>query len=734
MAANGSDTPSQSSTASGVGDFTADLREDLLHHDPLLDCLIELTRLHGRPSTRAALSAGLPLEGCCLTPSLFARAAARGGLSSRIVRRKLGAIDAALLPVILLLKGDEACVLLGWNAAGDEARLLFPETGQGEVTLTRSELAERYVGIALFARPRFTFDARTPEVGKIVQRHWFWGALLEQAPLYRDVLGAALLINVFALVMPIFSMNVYDRVVPNNATETLWMLALGVLLVVGMDFMMRLLRGHFIDLASARIDVKLSALIMERVLGMRLEAKPASVGSFTSNLRSFESVRDFIASATVTALIDFPFALIFLLVILWISWPLVLIPIVGLIVGVIYAYVVQHKMHELSETTYRAAALRNAALVESLTALETIKTQGAEGVVQNKWERTSAFLSRTNAQMRLLSASATNGAATITQIVSVALIVAGVYLIHERMLTMGGLIAVNMLGGRAIAPLGQAVGMLMQFQNARMSLETLDKLMAQPVERPDASAFIHRPEIEGEIEFRDVSFSYPGQDEPALQNVSLRIAPGEHVVILGRTGSGKTTLQKLMLGLYQPTAGAVRIDGIDLRQLDPADLRRNVGFVGQDATLFYGTLRENIAIGAPYADDSAIVHAAEIAGLTQFVNRHPKGFDMLIGERGESLSGGQRQEVAIARAVLMDPPVLFFDEPTSAMDFTTEAAFKERLRRFAAHKTMVIVTHRSSLIDLATRMIVVDDGRIVADGPREKVVQALQSGRIGRAQ
>ena len=734
MAANGSDTPPQSSTASGVGEFTADLREDLLHHDPLLDCLVELTRLHGRPSTRAALSAGLPLEAGCLTPSLFARAAARGGLSSRIVRRKLGAIDAALLPVILLLKGDEACVLLGWNAAGDEARLLFPETGQGEVTLTRSELAERYVGIALFAWPRFTFDARTPEVGKVVQRHWFWGALLEQAPLYRDVLGAALLINVFALVMPIFSMNVYDRVVPNNATETLWMLALGVLLVVGMDFMMRLLRGHFIDLASARIDVKLSALIMERVLGMRLEAKPASVGSFTSNLRSFESVRDFIASATVTALIDFPFALIFLLVILWISWPLVLIPIVGLIVGVIYAYVVQHKMHELSETTYRAAALRNASLVESLTALETIKTQGAEGVVQNKWERTSAFLSRTNAQMRLLSASATNGAATITQIVSVALIVAGVYLIHERMLTMGGLIAVNMLGGRAIAPLGQAVGMLMQFQNARMSLETLDKLMAQPVERPDASAFIHRPEIEGEIEFRDVSFCYPGQDEPALQDVSLRIAPGEHVVILGRTGSGKTTLQKLMLGLYQPTAGAVRIDGIDLRQLDPADLRRNVGFVGQDATLFYGTLRENIAIGAPYADDSAIVHTAEIAGLTQFVNRHPKGFDMLIGERGESLSGGQRQEVAIARAVLMDPPVLFFDEPTSAMDFPTEAAFKERLRRFAAHKTMVIVTHRSSLIDLATRMIVVDDGRIVADGPREKVVQALQSGRIGRAQ
>ena len=710
-----------------------DLREDELHHDPLLDCLVELTRLHGRPSTRAALSAGLPLEGGRLAPSQFARAAARAGLSSRIVRRALNDIDAALLPAVLLLHGEQACVLIGWSDDGSQARLLFPETGQGEVTLAREALAERYQGIALFAHPRFVFDARTPEVGKVVGRHWFWGALLEQAPVYRDVLGAALLINIFALLMPIFSMNVYDRVVPNNATDTMWMLALGMLLVFGMDFMMRLLRGHFIDLASARVDVKLSAMIMERVLGMRMEGRPASVGSFASNLRSFESVRDFIASATVAALVDFPFALLFLLVIVWISWPLVLIPLCGLLIGLLYAYILQHRMHELAETTYRAGALRNAALIESLTALETIKTQGAEGAVQSKWERSTAFLARTGAQLRLLSASAGNGAAIITQLVNVLVIVAGVYLIQARELTMGGLIAVTMLGGRAMAPLAQGVGLLMQFQNARTSLATLDKLMAQPVERPDASAFVHRPELRGEIEFRDVSFSYPDQSEPALRNVSLRIMPGEHVVILGRTGSGKTTLQKLILGLYAPTGGAVRMDGIDLRQLDPADLRRNVGYVGQEAMLFYGSLRENITIGAPYADDSAVVHAADVAGLTQFVNRHPKGFDMTIGERGESLSGGQRQEVAIARAVLMDPPVLLFDEPTSAMDFSTESAFKERLRRYAAHKTLIIVTHRTSLIDLATRIVVVDDGRIVADGPRDKVIEALQAGQIGRA-
>ncbi len=711
------------------------LREDLLHHDPLLGCLVEMTRLHGRPSTRAALTAGIPLEKGCLTPSLIARSAARAGFASKIVRRPVERIDNALLPAILLLHGDEACILLGWEGEGDaaSARLLFPESGQGEIRLGREELLARYLGIAIFCRPRFTFDARAPEVGKVKLRHWFWGTLAEQWPVYRDVVAAALLINVFALVMPLFTMNVYDRVVPNNAVDTLWMMALGVLLIIGMDFGVRLLRGHFIDLAGARIDVQLSSSIMERVLGMRMEGKPASVGSFASNLRAFESVRDFIASATVSALIDLPFALVFILVIIWISWPLALIPLVALVIGLIYAYVVQHKMHELAETSYRAAAMRNGALIESLTALETIKTQCAEGTVQHKWESTTAFLARINAQTRLLSASAMNGAAAIQQSVNVLLIIGGVYLIHAGDLSMGGLIAVTMLGGRAITPLGQVVGLLMQYQNARTALESLEKMMTNPVERGD-DEFIHRPELAGDIEFRDVSFSYPGQAEPALRNVSFRIRAGEKVVVIGRTGSGKTTLQKLILGLYKPTEGAVRLDGIDQRQLDPADIRRNIGFVGQECILFYGSLRENISIGAPYADDSAIVQAAEVAGLTQFVNRHPQGFDMLIGERGESLSGGQRQEVAIARAVLMDPPMLLLDEPTSAMDFSTEHQFKQRIRQYAAHKTMIIVTHRTSLIELADRIIVVDEGRIVADGPREQVIDALQSGKVGKGQ
>ena len=719
------------SISGGVG--LSDIREDLLHHDPLLDCLVELTRIHGRPSTRAALTAGLPLEAGQLTPGLFARAAARAGLAAKLGRRSLDRIDAALLPAVLLLKGEEACVLLGWDASGENAQLLFPETGQGSVSLSRAALAERYAGIAIFARPHFRFDQRAPAVGQVRLRHWFWGALAEQWPVYRDVLGAAFLINMLALAMPLFTMNVYDRVVPNRALETLWVLALGVVIVIGVDFLLRSLRGYFIDLAGARIDMKLSAVIMERVLGMRMEARPAAVGSFSANLRSFESVRDFITSASVTAFIDLPFALLFVIVIGLIAWPLVFPVLAAMLLVTIYAYVLQYKMHELSETTYRAGALRNATLIESLSALETIKTQAAENVMQSKWEKSVAFVARVNNRMRFLSAAATNGAAEIQQLVNVTVVIVGVYLIGEGMLSMGGLIACTMLSSRAVAPLGQMVGLLLQFQNARVSLGSLEQIMQHPVERPEDANFVHRADLRGSIEFRDVHFSYPNTQVAALRGVTAHIKEGEKVVVIGRVGSGKTTLQKLLLGLYQAEQGTVSIDGVDVRQLDPADLRRNIGYVPQDVTLFYGTLRDNIAIGAPYADDAAILAAAEAGGLSEFVNRHPDGFDMLIGERGESLSGGQRQGVAIARAFLMDPPILLLDEPTSAMDFSSEQQFKDQLRKIAAHKTVLIVTHRNSLLELATRIIVIDDGKVVADGPRDQVIQALQSGRIGRS-
>jgi ATP-binding cassette subfamily C protein LapB len=714
------------------------LREDLIHPDPLLDCLVEICRLFGQAASRASLSAGMPLVGGRMTLELAERAVARAGMSTKLQRVALDAIDPAALPVTLILKDNRACVLLGWNAERNEARVLLPETGQGVVALARAELDARFTGVVLFVRPHFRFDARTEGRGDAPaavprSRHWFWGAMLQQRFVYRDVLWAALLVNLFALAFPMFSMNVYDRVVPNNAVETLWALAIGVVLVLGADLFMRLLRSHFVDEASARVDVQISASLMEKVLGMRLEHRPESVGSFASNLRGFEQVRDFIASSTVTTLIDVPFALIFVLVMFWIS-PWLALPVIvagGLIVAL--GMVQQQRLHELSETTYKASAQRNATLIESLTGIETIKSQGAEGVIQSKWERANVFLARTNVKMRALSSMAMYSTNFLSQLVTVSIIIIGVYLIGQRELTMGALIASSMLASRALAPAGQVVGLLMQYQGARTAMSNLNRLMDKPVERPAGQSFVERPLLRGEIEFRNVKFAYPGRTDAALDGLSFKIAPGERVALIGRVGSGKSTIQRLIMGLYQPTDGAVLLDGIDLRQLDPADVRRNLGYVSQDVTLFYGTLRENIAFGMPYADDSAIVAAAETAGMADLVNRHPRGFDMPVGERGESLSGGQRQSVGLARALLHNAPLLLLDEPTSAMDFSTEAQITQRIGAFAQNKTVVLVTHRTSMLAMVTRVIVIDGGKIVADGPRDRIMEALTAGRVAKA-
>ncbi|MDD2918535.1 type I secretion system permease/ATPase [Rhodoferax sp.] len=701
--------------------------------DDLLACLQIIARTHGQAVTRDALMAGLPAEHDRLTPSLFARAALRAHLSSQLVNAPLAKLNDALLPAVALLRDGRACVVLGFTAQRDQVQVIYPELNESTVSVPLASLEADYTGTVIYARPTQRYDARTPQVRAGRHEHWFWGVVAESMPLYRDVLLAALLANLFALGMPLFVMNVYNRVVPNHAVETLWVLALGLVIMLVSDLVLRTMRGRFVDLASSRVDVKLSAFIMERVLGMRMEQRPVSAGSFASNMRAFESVRDFIGSATVVAFIDLPFALIFMVVIGWISW-FMLIPLcIGAVVMVLYALAVQGRMHELAETIYRASAQRNATLIEGLVGFETLKALGAEAPIQRKWEKSAALLARVGAQLRLLSCTATNTSAFVQQFINLSIIVIGVYLISERSLTLGGLIACTMLASRAMAPVGQVAGLLVQYHTAATALMSLDEMMAREVERPADTTFISRGRLKGAIEFRDVSFTYPGQSAPSLRNISFSIKPGEKVAILGRIGSGKTTLEKLVLGLYRPTEGAVLVDGIDLRQLDPAELRRQIGYVQQDVMLFYGSLRENITLGAPLADDAAIVKAAEIGGILSLVNQHPKGFDMLVGERGDSLSGGQRQGVAIARAVINDPPIMLLDEPTSSMDFSSEDDIKRRLSEISKDKTVILISHRKSLLDLANRVIVMDGGRIVADGPKEQVVTALSQGRIGKA-
>lgn len=701
--------------------------------DSLLDSLVLICRIQGVTTSKDALISGLPLRDGKMTPALLKRSAERVNLAVTTLKKPLDHVRPEFLPAILLLKDEEACVVTKLDVKTNQASVIFPELGDAEILIPINELEQRFSGYLIVAKVKYTFDQRAPSVGKVRLHHWFWGTLAENSRIYRDIMIAAFVVNMFALAMPLFTMNVYDRVLPNRAVETLWVMAIGISLMIIGDLVLRTMRGYFLDWASTRVDVKLTARIMEQVLGIRLEYRPNSVGSFASNLRSFETVRDFITSATITTLIDIPFGLIFVVVIAWISWPMIIPVILGAILILVYSFSVQTKMQELSETMYRASAIRNATLIESLVGLETVKALGIEGKMQRKWEHSAHFLTEVSSKLRLLSSSINNGASTIQQLINISLVVLGVYLVVNGELTMGGLIACTMLASRALVPIAQTAGLLTQYHNAATALTSLDEIMHREVERPLDAKFLSRPAFNGNIEFREVSFSYPGTEQDALTKVSFKIKAGEHVALLGRMGSGKSTIHKLILGLYQPTAGAILIDGIDARQIDPAELRRCVGYVQQDTYLFYGTMRENLTISTQHADDAAVLAAAHVGGIDEFVNSHPKGFDMLVGERGETLSGGQRQGVGIARALISNPAILLLDEPTSAMDHSGEDAIKRRLLDTTKHKTLLLISHRSSLYDLVNRIIVIDSGRIVADGPKDQVTEALRNGKVGKA-
>ena len=701
--------------------------------DSLLACLMLACRANQVATTADALTAGLPLRNGKMTPAIFKRAAERANLVVTTHKKSLNQIRSEILPVTLLLQNDEACKLARINVENNTAQVIYPEFGDAEVTVPLADLAKQYAGYFIVAKPKYLFDKRAPSVGKVRLKHWFWGTLAENKRIYRDVMFAAFLVNMFALAMPMFTMNVYDRVVPNRSIETLWVMAIGVAIIVIGDLILRTMRGYFLDWASTRMDIKLSARIMQQVLGLRMENKPNSVGSFASNLRSFEGVRDFITSATITTMIDMPFGIIFIAVMAWISWQMVIPVLIGALIILFYAFSVQTKMHALSETMYRAGSLRNATLIESLVSLETVKALGIEGNMQRKWEHSASYLTEVGSKLRLLSQSINNGSAAIQQVISVVLVLLGVYLVINGDLTMGGLIASTMLASRALAPIAQTAGLLTQYHTTRTSLESLDEVMNRPVERPLDSNFLSRSSFAGNIEFREVSFKYPGAEENALTKVSFKIKAGEHIALLGRMGSGKSTIHKLMLGLYQPTEGAVLIDGIDARQIDPAELRRSIGYVQQDTHLFYGSMRENITMTNPHADDASILAAAHAGGIDEFINANPKGFDLLVGERGETLSGGQRQGVGIARALIAKPNILLLDEPTSSMDHSSEDNVKKRLQAAAAGKTIVLITHRSTMFDLASRIIVVDTGRVVADGAKDQVIEALRTGKVAKA-
>jgi len=705
-----------------------------LREDPLLNCLVVLTKFWNKPFSPDALVAGLPLVENRLTPELFLRAAWRGGLSAKIVNRKLEAISELVLPVVLLLKDKQACILVSRNQNGT-LQVIHPETGVGTMEMSTDQLGELYTGYAIYAKPAFRFEDRIFR-GKVLNKtnKWFWDVLLESWPIYVDVIVASLLINLLTLATYFFAINVFDRVVPNNAFETLWVLAIGVTLAILFDMALKILRSYFTDLAAKKADVVLSANIFERLLGTRLAAKPLSVGSFMGNMNEFNSLRDFITSTTLIAFVDLPFIFFYIIVIWWIGGPLAWIPLGALPIGVLIGYLLQGPLSTLVRESVRLGAQKQATLAETLICLEPIKAFGAEGPMQSKWENQVGKVANIGLKAHVYSAVTTNLSWFVQEMSSVAVVVYGVYLIADREITLGALIVSWVLTRRTLAPLGQIASLMTRYQYARDALQFFDRMMDLPVERPAGKSFVSRAKLEGKIEFRNVSFSYPGNPTPALNKVSFTIQKGEHVGIIGRIGSGKTTIEKLILGLYQPSAGAVLIDDIDINQVDPADLRRDIGYVPQDVVLFYGTVRENIMIAAPYARDSDMLRAADIAGVSEFVKHNPQGYDLAIGERGESVSGGQKQTIAIARALLRTPPILLFDEPTNSMDTHTERVFMERLSQNLNDKTLVLVTHHNSVLPLVKRLIVLDAGQVVADGPKEQILAALAEGKINVAQ
>jgi len=705
--------------------------------NPLLDCLVIMTKLYNRPFTAEALTGGLPIEDGRTTPELFSihhskanfsRAAKHAGFASELVQRKIDDISTMVLPCILVLKDKEACILKEVDTQNSRYKVILPEVAEGEEWIDKEKLEEQYLGFSFFLKPERNSNLKTEAMNLNKDDHWFWGTLKKSTSIYRDVIIASILINLFVLATPLFTMNVYDRVVPNGAIETMWVLAIGILSVHFFDMILKLIRTYFLENAGKKSDVIMSSILFNKVMNLKMEVKPKSVGSFANNLKEFDSIRNFITSSSVSALIDLPFILIFLAVTYYIAGLVVMAPIFIILLIVFYSLVVKGPLQRSIESTYEAASHKNSILIETLSSLETIKTMGATGHAQYKWEEATGEIAQKSLKSKTLSASIGTITTFLIQINTIAVLIIGVYLISDNELSMGGLIAAVILSSRAIAPLGQVAALLSNYEQTRTAYNSLNEIMQMPVERPENKAYVQHSKINGKIEFKDVCFTYPNHEKEILKNISFIIHPGERVAIVGRVGSGKTTIEKLLMGLYEPTSGSILIDNIDIKQIDPANLRKNITYVPQDITLLRGTLRDNIVYKMPHASDDEILAASYLGTVDQFVNTHPKGFDMEIDEQGASLSGGQKQSVAIARAFIHPTPIIILDEPSNAMDSTTEALLIKRLSAKIKGTTTLTVTHKTSLLALCNRIILLDDGKIVQDGKKEEVVKALNEG------
>jgi ATP-binding cassette subfamily C protein LapB len=684
---------------------------------------------YGRPSSDTVLFSGLPDE---IVESLelddVEHVAERIGLQVvRVGERAIRENDFDC-PAIVVLKDGGTLPLL--EVTEDGIYTLDIREGATSARLTHQELLalgpEFAFGFTLYYR-NDTEEALIGSADAIEQRHWLVRALMPYWRTYLRVIVAALFINLIALASPLFTMNVYDRVLPNKAIPTLWVLAVGIMLAYLFDYLLKEARAALIDHAGRNADLRLSQMIFDKVLNTTLASRPMSTGEYANRVMQYEFVREFFTSNTIGLMIDTAFVFIFLIVIYLISGWLAIIPAIALILSVAIGLRAQAQIGHRMAAAANEASKRQSLLIETISTIETLKSLRAEATMLRRWQELMKHSSRTSEEIKHISTNAINLTTLIQQIVGVLIVIAGTYEFSEGRLAMGAIVATVMLASRAGAPLGQIAMTLARFRQATLSLRILDQVMEQPEDRPSTVGFVNREIKEGGFSFQDVSFQYPGTDNPVINKLSLTVAPGERVGIIGRIGSGKTTLGRLLDGLFVPTEGRVLIDGVDIRQYHMSEVRSAVAVAGQSSDLFSGTVKENLLIGRADATDEELLEVARMTGVEEFVSRHPRGFDMPVGERGSNLSSGQKQAMTIARLLLTKPKIVFLDEPSGAMDLASERHLINRLSTaFDKNTTLLVATHRFTMLDIVDRLIVLDKGRVVADGPKKQVIEAMQ--------
>jgi ATP-binding cassette subfamily C protein LapB len=629
------------------------------------------------------------------------------------------------LPAVLLGEGGRCLVALSLKDGRYECHVPGIE---GASWLTAEAVAQEVPrAVWMAVRPAMHFDTRSLLYTLPQAKRWFWDTFNRNRWMFAWALMGTLALNLFGALVPFYSMAVYDRVIPNNALGSLGVLTVAAVMLIGFELLMRVLRSHLLEAAARRIDVALSAQVYAQCLRMRAASRPASGGVLANTVRDFEAVREFFATSTLTVLGDLPFMLLYVAVIAMVGGWLAIVPLLFIPVLLGIAFASRRPLARQVNASMKESSQRTAHLFETMNGLDNIKSLGAEAWARRKWEGLTQLIAQNSLETREITSRVTYLNTMVLALANIAVVAVGAVLMSEHAMTMGQIIAVSLLTGRALAPISQIAGLVVRWEQTKLSYEALDKIMKAPTD--EAPVSLQAPPLTGRLEFRDVNFAYPNLP-PVVEGLNLRVRPGERVGIIGKLGSGKSTLLRLILNQYAPTTGSVLVDDIVNTQLEPLSLRRQIGYVPQDVTLFHGSLRENIELGRVQSSDAALLDAMRVAGLDEVIAGLPAGIGTQVGERGERLSGGQRQLVAIARALLTKPRLLLMDEPSSMIDPGNEQKLIGRLRALG-DTTIVLVTHRMAMLALVDRLVVMDKGRVVADGRRDEVLRALAQQQSG---